>query len=151
MRKLFLVALSLTMVTISCARHNAINKEKFERLYRAGKAVETYPAPFDLFEEDVQISAALKDHVKNLEIECAAAKGLASTIDEKRMVDLYVAASASFNLGMMSCQQFPRLSGALKQAMGLWDRGLDMVKLANQCYTDGDCEITFHKQQANGD
>lgn len=109
-----------------------IDKQKFERLYRAGATAGTFTSPDQGFE--------LRRCLRELEAECAVARGLATSEDEKAMVFLYSKGAHNLKMGVLKDRTAsigkPSVM-EIESALGYWNQGIVDVRDAAAMYSTG--------------
>jgi hypothetical protein len=124
-----LIPILLPIVFIACSRENRIDQTKFEKLFRAGKAIETLSSPN---------GAMFDNYLQDLDIECSVAKSLAATDAEREMLRKYETASNTLKSARAAYEDMLSGTASSQQAGDNWEYGLFLVKQAGKWYEAGE-------------
>jgi hypothetical protein len=122
----------LTFICLSlcgCSKENKIDQAKFEKLFRAAKAVEL----------SVLGDPDLARYTRELQVECAASEVLASNQAEKNMVDQFRLAGSTIHFAV----ELKRIADSSRfgndaKARDNWAEGIDYIHQAGEWYKAGE-------------
>ncbi len=124
-----LIPILFPIVFIACSHENRIDQTRFEKLFWAGKAIETLSSPN---------GAMFDTYLQNLDSECSAAKSLAATDAEREMVRKYETASNTLKSARATYADMLSGTASSQEAADNWEYGLFIVKQAGKWYEAGE-------------
>jgi predicted Abi (CAAX) family protease len=125
------VPLPLLLLTVfmACSHENRIDQTKFEKLFRAGKAIETLSSPNGV---------VFDEYLKDFDHECLAAKSLTATDAEREMVHRYDTASNTLKAARSTYEDMLSGTASPQEASDNWEYALFIVRQAGKWYEAGE-------------
>ncbi len=111
----------LLLVSCSCSQADRIDQAKFEKVYRAAKAVQSFSGSYES-------EPAAGAYVRELRIECSVADRLADTAAEREMMAEFEGAAHNFEMALI-------ITG--EDNISEWANGKFKLRQACEWYSEG--------------